>query len=198
MIKYLQITILFLISFFCVSAWAQNGRTTNTFSEKKLILSEKVQDNKLPAQVNISEKGDLPISRNEIKEGETQSRVSDSVPFKKDLENATYKTSVAFSSDNNAIYTKEVLPESEKIISSEKQLVKVTPSVNYKERVIKEDIHPVLSTNAKVEISSGKRIYLQQEADYLQQEINQNMHNPDYDLAKKQAALEEIKKMLQN
>ncbi|HRH56980.1 MAG TPA: hypothetical protein PLS10_04960 [Chitinophagales bacterium] len=198
MIKYLQITTYLLLSFFCLSARAQNGRTINTFSEKKLILSEKVQEKKLPAQINTSEKSDLPIIKNEIAEGQTQSRVSDSVPLKKDNENNTLKTAATFSSDNNVIYTKEILPESEKISSSEKQLVKVTPSLNYKERVIKEDIHPVLSTNAKVEISSGKRIYLQQEADDLQQEINQNIDNPNYDLAKKQKQLEEIKKMLQN
>ena len=198
MLKYLQITFLFLFPFFSLSVEAQSDRTKTTFSEKKIIFSEKSQEGKFPAQINISEKSDLPIIINEIKEGETQSRVEDSVPLKRDKDNVSLKTSATFASDDNVIYTKEASPENEKIILSEKQLVKVTPSVNYKERVIKEDIHPVVSSTAKVEISSGKRIYLQQEADDLQQEINQNIDNPNYDVAKKQKQLEEIKKMLQN
>jgi hypothetical protein len=198
MIKYLQITTFLLLSFFCLSVLAQNGRTINSFSDKKLLFPEKLQENKSTIQLNVSEKSDLPVVKNEITVGQTQSRVSDSVPLKKDNDNITLKSASTFASDDNVIYTKEILLENQKINSSEKQLVKVTPSVNYKERVVKEDIHPGVSTTARIEISSGKRIYLQQEADDLQQEINQNIDNPNYDLAKNQKQLDEIKKMLQN
>lgn len=98
--------------------------------------------------------------------------------------------------DNSVQYFKETLPEQITVTNAERKTVKPTASVNYKQREIKQDIHPVQDFTHPG-ISESKRLYLQQEADDLQVEINQNRNNPGYDIAKKQKQLEDIRKLVQ-
>lgn len=98
--------------------------------------------------------------------------------------------------DNSVQYFKETLPEQITVTNAERKTVKPTASVNYKQREIKQDIHPVQDFTHPG-ISESKRLYLQQEADDLQVEINQNRNNPGYDISKKQKQLEDIRKLVQ-
>lgn len=98
--------------------------------------------------------------------------------------------------DVNVTYTKEEPIASTNNSVSEVKKVKVQKSINYQPKTVKEDIHPITNyTNSG--ISSNKKIYLQQEADDLQAEINQNANNPAYDLIAKQKQLDDIKKLIQ-
>ncbi len=98
--------------------------------------------------------------------------------------------------DNSVEYFIETLPEQATVNNAERKTVKPAVSVNYKQREVKQDIHPVQDFTHPG-IAESKRLYLQQEADDLQAEIKQNANNPNYDIAKKQRQLEDIRKLLQ-
>ncbi|MFN8283673.1 MAG: hypothetical protein U0U67_10690 [Chitinophagales bacterium] len=97
--------------------------------------------------------------------------------------------------ETNVTYTKEDLSVETAANTSERKPNKIQKSVNYQPKVVKEDIHPVTDyTNSG--IAPNKKIYLQQEADDLEREIQLNANNPNYDIAAKQKQLDEIKKLI--
>lgn len=114
----------------------------------------------------------------------------------------TYKKSIidtnSYILQDNVTYTKEPLPQNVEKNISEKKSTKVTTSVNYKPRVIREDVTPTTNNtnNTTNDISPNKRIYLQQEADDLQVEISLNKNNPNYNLENSRKKLEYILNLL--
>lgn len=208
MIKHLHFILLIaILSLFSTVIFSQNGRVKATNAKTIQGVFENNSSNQKTLPANISEKEDMVQTKNEVKTSVTQLRSSiDSALVtgkkNKQQDDASFKSAQSaqkIPNTDNVNYIKEDLPENEKLLSAEKKSVKVVPSVNYKPRIIKSDIQPVpVVDNSKIEINSNKRIYLQQEADDLQREINQNTGNVNYDLAKKQQQLESIKKMLQN
>ncbi len=136
--------------------------------------------NKQHSQQRLVEKGDVVVTEQTITDdGSTNNKMADN--------NGIFQ--------DNVTYTKESLPTDSTTTISEHKTSKVITSVNYKPKVVREDVVPASNT-APNEIAPNKKIYLQEEADDLQAEIALNRNNPNYDLIGKQKKLQQILDLL--
>jgi hypothetical protein len=135
--------------------------------------------NKQHSQQRLTEKGEVIV----IKQAVSDDVISNKIAGNNDV------------FQDNVTYTKEILPTDSKSNNVEQSSQKVTPSVNYKSKVLREDVTP-LTNNTSNEISPNKRIYLQEEADDLQAEIALNRNNPNYNMVSKQKKLQQILDLL--
>lgn len=163
----------------------QNTTSDKPIADTALIIKAKAGTtdrllNKQRSQERLVEKGDTVIKEQVIN--------SDVNTTNKMVENSgVYQ--------DNVTYTKETLPNEIKSNITEHKSTKVTTSVNYKPKVVREDVVPAANSLSN-EINQNKRIYLQQEADDLKAEITKFQNNPDYDLVSKQKKLQEILDLL--
>jgi hypothetical protein len=198
MIRFLQLILFLSCSILFSASFAQSERG-------KIVKADLKNDVQLTTpvntvSVNVSEEKESSENRQIPKTNTMQLKLADSLLVRKRKtglqdDNTINNAQKVFLSDN-VTYIKEDLPDYEKTVSSEKTIIKPTPSVNFTPRVIKEDIHPALNYSS-TDISSDKRVYLQQEADDLIREMDLNAGNVNYDFAYKKKKLDEIKKMLQ-
>ncbi|MBK9328831.1 MAG: hypothetical protein IPM95_05815 [Sphingobacteriales bacterium] len=204
MSRILQSAFLILsIVFVQVFSYAQSDRVKTAKAETAPVILENANTAVLKSKAETAaSKIDIPQPPVEFRSSNTlQKKNMDSLSALKNnsaiSESPNLKTANTESfTDNSVRYLKETLPEQATVANSERKTVKPTASVNYKQREVKQDIHPVQDfTHPR--ISESKRLYLQQEADDLQVEINLNRTNPDYDTAKKQKQLEDIRKLVQ-
>ena len=212
--KYLQLFLLYLLFTFSTTLLAQNDRVKT--AQKQVIptnstTTKTVAENNNKQSVPTKEKP--RAAKPAIKSTKVDAnKTSTSVPPKqaKDLRKAKVISEVVEPTDNdqkqtvnavnpdvNVTYTKEdaVIEPSVSTISERKPIT-TQKSVNYQPKMVKEDIHPITDYSS-TSTPPNKKIYLQQEADDLQIEINQNRNNPAYDLIAKQKKLDDIKKLIQ-
>ncbi len=194
MFRFLQSIFIFSLLFSQLNIFAQNERVKISKTEQIPAVERVVSGNKNTVKLNAE--NNQVFNKNQL-----QNRLTDST-LSNEISNEDFKYKNNNPSDDRIFlsdtvtYFKEIDPLNEKTVLSEKKANKVVPSVNYKPRVVKEDINPVLNYSS-ADISSEKRVYLQQEAADLQREIDLNKGNTDFDLAFKTKKLDEIKKMLQ-
>ncbi|HUM52022.1 MAG TPA: hypothetical protein PK431_09410 [Chitinophagales bacterium] len=211
--KYLQtIFLLFIISFSAI-AYAQTERLktaqkqaipVNSTNTKSVVENNKQsiptkEKPKVPKPVTTSTKTDanktvIQIPQKQSKDLRKPKVITEVV---EPTDNNQKQTVDVVNPDVNVTYTKEVEPtQTASNAISERKPTTMQKSVNYQPKVVKEDIHPIIDYS-NTSTPPNKKIYLQQEADDLQAEIDQNRNNPSYDLIAKQKQLDDIKKLIQ-
>jgi hypothetical protein len=213
--KHLQLVFLFIVFINSASLLAQNERTKATQLEvipaNVTTTKEADENNKLSSSNKETKKTiQPPVASQKSDANKTVEQIPAKLP-KDQRKPKVIADVVEVPTDNieqvqplapvnaevNVTYTKEEIPANTTSNTvSETKKSKVQPSVNYQLKTVKADIHPV-TDYSNAGISPNKKIYLQQEADDLQAEINQNSNNPSYDLAAKQKQLDDIKKLIQ-
>ncbi len=204
----ITLLLLYFSSFYVVNAQSERLKL---YSIENVSNKNDLQETK----PNIPEKKNSTKFKEEIKKDRTHLKVSqisrDSVANIKLAADETYtkvqldiksldtnkSLNVITTVSDNVTYYKETITENQPISTTEKSPTKVATSINYKSSILKEDVH-IITNSTNVEITSNKRIYLQEEADDLQIEIKQNVNNPNYDLVQKQKLLGYIKTLLKN
>lgn len=211
MARYLHFIVSFIfIMLFHFSISAQNVRVNKKSSinnlsikkessiEKKVgnVLGEKqhvISDSKSKSIVNIKTSDFTIDSIVSVKKElglYNKDKVGDN-----SIENIVTNKINIIAPDDNVTYTKEEFQENEVVTVSEIKPFKVTQSQDFKPHILKEDT-PKITDYSTLTITNNKRIYLQQEQEDLELEINQNKHNPDYDLIQNQKKLDYIKTLL--
>ena len=204
----ITLLLLYFSSFYVVNAQSERLKL---YSIENVSNKNDLQETK----PNIPEKKNSTRFKEEIKKDRSHLKVSkiyrDSVANIKLAADETYtkeqvdiksldtnkSLNVITTVSDNVTYYKETITENQPISTTEKSPTKVATSINYKSSILKEDVHTI-TNSTNVEITSNKRIYLQEEADDLQIEIKQNVNNPNYDLVQKQKLLGYIKTLLKN
>jgi len=192
---------------FVVFVQALSNAQTDRVKTVKAGVVPAITEN--PNTAVLKNKGETETVNKEIPKTAVEFKSANAIQYKNMDSLATLKNSKTISeteklkptaaepyTDNSVQYFKETLPEQTAVTNAERKTEKPSVSVNYKQRQVKQDIHP-LQDFSHPGISESKRLYLQQEADDLQAEISRNSSNPNYDIATKQRQLEDIRKLLQ-
>lgn len=165
----------------------QNTTSDKSIPDNTIVVKAKANTtdrllNKQHSQERLVEKGDTVI-KEQVVDNDANSNSN----------NKMIDNNGVF--QDNVTYIKETTPTESKTNIAEHKSTKVITSVNYKPKVIREDVVP-LTNSLPNEISANKRIYLQQEADDLRTEIELYRNNPNYDLVGKQNKLQKILDLL--
>lgn len=215
--KDLHLIIIFSFLFFSTTIQAQNDRVK--IIQKQVIPTTSatnnnvVENNKSAAPTKETKRVANPATNSQKLDAAQKTEIQVPAKEAKDLRKPKVIAleEVVESTDNNkqailepinpesnVTYTKvdESAERKGNVITSERAPTKTQKSVNYQPKVVKEDIHPI-TDYSNTSTPPNKKVYLQQEADDLQLEINQNLNNPSYDLIVKQKQLNDIKKLIQ-
>lgn len=210
--KIIQSVFLFSFLLFLPNLFAQNLREKKVFIEKKITVSNETKDVK---QTTSSVEKTTPVNQPEMERKvdftsdenlkkpivEISNDTERERKEKKAFDDTKLSTSMTDNKTNvevNTTYTKELPEENVKNTVSEKVRPKVEKSSNYQPHVVKEDVQntQVQQRNTAPQVSAMKKVYLQQEADELEQEIEKFKNDPNYNLVEKQKQLEYLKKLL--
>lgn len=186
----------------------ENVNTENTTSVKNNNSQSEIEtkgkeiklensENLRPSNPKKKIEFDIEKSNNRIAEQEAKMKLENNQVVQS--ENLNIKEAISNSEtpinwEENTTAIKVVEPEEYKTINTEYKPQKVTKSVNYTERKIKEDIHPTTQESNK--ISAFKKTQLEEEAIQIKKIMDDNKTNPEFNKTFYQSKLDKINMLL--